>query len=409
MGKLITVPFGWLLGQLYALTDNYGVAMIIFAVIVQSVLLPIRAKSKKSMMKMSRMQPKIQAIQEKYANDEAKKNEEMQKLQKEEGGMGLGGCLWSLVPMLILFPLFNVIREPIVYILGESAEVAKEIVTVIKTCDPTLFTSNTAYEQVVAATAITQYAPEIQAAISSVSEATLNGINFDFLGINLGNIPRFNIFAWDAYNWANIGLFLIPVVSAGSQLLQTLVSQKTNNSVITNEKGIQDKEIAENSQQNQSMKGMMWMFPILSLWIGFSVSAGLSLYWFVGGLFSMLTEPIMTKHYRKIYDAEDAERLKRHMAEEAAEAERERIRAERRAANPDGQTQNTSKKKLQKMQKEADEAAKAAALKEYNARKGIVEEEAAPAADCPSGIPERPYCKGRNYQKNRYGKSSTEE
>ena len=409
MGKIITVPFGWLLGQLYDLTSNYGVAMILFAIIVQSVLLPIRAKSKKSMMKMSRLQPRIQEIQRKYANDQQKQNEEMQKLQKEEGAsMGMGGCLWSLVPMLILFPLFTVIREPIVYILGESAEVAKEIISVVKTCDPTLFSRNTAYEQVVAATAITQYAPEIQAAISGISAETLAGINFNFLGINLGDIPRFNIFAWDSYSWANIGLFLIPVVSAGSQLLQTLVSQKTNNSVITDENGLVDEETAKNSQQNQSMKMMMWMFPILSLWIGFSVSAGLSLYWFVGGLFSMLTEPIMTKHYRKIYDAEDAERLKRHMAEEAAEAEKERIRAERRAANPEGQTQNTSKKKLQKQQKEADEAAKAAAVREYNAKKGVAEEEK-PQADCPSGIPERPYCKGRNYQKNRYGKSSTEE
>ena len=110
---LITVPFGWLLGQLYHLTSNYGVAMIIFALIVQAVLTPINAKSKKSMMKMSRLQPRIQEIQRKYANDQQKQNEMIQKLQQEEGAsMGMGGCLWSFVPLLILFPLFNVIREP---------------------------------------------------------------------------------------------------------------------------------------------------------------------------------------------------------------------------------------------------------------------------------------------------------
>ena len=410
MGKIITVPFGWLLGQLYSLTTNYGVAMIIFAIIVQTVLVPIRAKSKKSMMKMSRLQPRIQEIQRKYANDQQKQSEAIQQLQKEEGAsMGMGGCLWSLVPLLILFPLFTVIREPIVYILGESAEMAAKIIEVIKTSDPGLFASNTAYEQVTAATVIPKYAAELQAAIPGISAETLAGINFDFLGINLGSIPKFNIFAWDAFNWANIGLFLIPVVSAGSQLLQMWVSQQGNNSVITNENGIQDKEAAKNSQQNQSSKMMMWMFPLLSLWIGFTVSAGLSLYWFVGGIYSMISDAIMTKRFRKIYDAEDAERLKKHMAEEAAEAERERIRAERRAANPEGQTQNTSKKKMLKQQKEAEEAARAAAAKEYNARRGIAAEETASTADCPSGIPERPYCKGRSYQKNRYGKSSTEE
>jgi YidC/Oxa1 family membrane protein insertase len=67
---IVTVPFGWLLGQLYHLLDNYGLAMIVFAVIVQLVLLPITMKSKKSMMKMSRLQPKMQEIQRKYANDQ---------------------------------------------------------------------------------------------------------------------------------------------------------------------------------------------------------------------------------------------------------------------------------------------------------------------------------------------------
>ena len=66
LGDLVRVPFGWLLGQLYHLTNNYGVAMILFALAVNAVLLPINAKSKKSMMKMSRLQPRIQEIQRKY-------------------------------------------------------------------------------------------------------------------------------------------------------------------------------------------------------------------------------------------------------------------------------------------------------------------------------------------------------
>ena len=86
MEKFITVPFAWLLSFLYDLTHNYGFAMIIFAVVVQLVLLPITAKSKKSMMKMSRLQPRIQEIQQKYANDQAKQQEAMRELQKEEGG-----------------------------------------------------------------------------------------------------------------------------------------------------------------------------------------------------------------------------------------------------------------------------------------------------------------------------------
>ena len=409
LSDLVTVPFGWLLGVLYDVTSNYGIAMILFALIVQTVLLPIRAKSKKSMMKMSRLQPRIQEIQRKYANDQQKQNEAIQKLQQEEGAsMGMGGCLWSLVPMLILIPLFTVIRQPMLYILGESAEVTQQIIDVIKAANADLFSGHVAYEQVIAAGAIPQYAAEIQAAIPGISPDTLAGINFNFLGINLGAIPQFNVFAstW-VWDWAHIGLFLIPVVSAGSQLLQMLVSQKTNDSVITNEKGVKDEEVAKNSQTAQSNKMMMWMFPLMSLWIGFTVSAGLSLYWFIGGVYSMISDAIMTKRYRKIYDEEDAERLKRAMEADRIEAEKERIRAERRAANPDGITENTSKKKLQKKQRAEEEAAKAAAAKEYAAKKGVVEEEE--DSSCMSGIPSRPYCKGRNYDPNRYASNPTEE
>ena len=405
LSDIVTVPFGALLNLLYQFTANYGVAMILFAVIVQLVLLPMNAKSKKSMMKMSRLTPRIQKIQDKYAGDQAKQNEAIQQLYKDEGVSMGGGCLWSFIPMLILFPLFAVIRQPITYILGESAEVAEQIIAVIKAADASLFSGNSYYDQVVAAQAIPQFAAELQAAIPNISAATLEGINFNFLNINLGAIPQFNVFKWEAWDWAHIGAFLIPVVSAGSQVLQMWISQKTNNSVITNEKGVQDAEAAKNSQQNQSTKMMMWMMPLMSLWIGFTVSAGLSLYWFIGGVFRMITDPIMTNHYRKIYDAEDAVRLQRAMEEEAAEAERERIRAERRAANPEGQTQNTSKKKMQKQLRDQEAAAKAAAAKEYAAKKGIVEEEEDNAPSVMSGIPSRPYCKGRNYDPNRYSKT----
>ena len=409
LSDIITVPFGWLLAQLYNLTNNYGVAMIIFAVLVQAILLPINAKSKKSMMKMSRLTPRIQDIQNRYANDPQKQNELLQKLYQDEGVSMGGGCLWSLIPMFILIPLFTVIRQPITYILMESEEVAAQIISVIKTASPEIFSSNSYYDQVIAAQAIPQFVEELKAAIPGISETVLAGINFNFLGINLGTIPSFAFWSWDAWDWAHIGAFLIPVLSAGSQVLQMWISQKTNDSVITNEKGIQDKETAQNSQTAQTNKMMMWMMPLMSLWIGFTVSAGLSLYWFVGGVFRMITDPIMTRHYRKIYDAEDAVRLQKALEEDRIEAEKERVRAERRAANPDGITTNTSKKKLQKQQRDQEQAAKAAAAKEYAAKKGIEVEDEDDAGSCMSGIPSRPYCKGRNYDPNRYASNSTEE
>ena len=400
--SFITVPFGWLLNFLYQFTGNYGVALILFAILVQLVLLPITIKSKKSMMKMTRLQPKMQAIKEKYANDQQKQQEAMQQLQKEEGaGMGCGGCLWSLLHLLILIPLYGVIRQPLTNMLDTAPEVIEKIGEILG-ADTT-----NAYWEISAAQEIFND-PSRFAGIEGITEKTLAGIDFNFIGIQLGSTPQYNVFdstAW-VWNWAHIGAFLIPVISAGSQLAQALISQKANNSLITNDKGVEDKETAKKADSAQTGKMMMYMMPIMSLLIGFSMPAALSLYWLVGGVVRTVEDTILTKKLRKAYDAEDAERLKKAMELEAIEAEKERLRAEKRAANPDGITENTSKKKLQKQQQQAEEAAKAAAKHEYDVKKGIAtEEEVVEEKTTLSGIADRPYCKGRAYDPNRYKKT----
>ncbi len=406
LADIIQVPFGYLLSWLYQLTTNYGVALILFAIALKLILFPATAKGKKSTMKMSRLTPRLQALQKKYAGDQQKLNEATQALYREEGVSMGGGCLWSFVPLLVLIPLYAVVRQPITYMLHESAEVAAKIVETIRTALPDAFGKNEYYYQMIAAPLIPKFAEELKDIVAN--PATLEGLNFSFFGIDLGLVPTFNVFKWETWNWANIGLFLLPVLSAGGQVLSMFISQRMNNSVITNEKGIQDKETAKNSQANQTNKTMLFMMPLMSLWIGFTVPGALSLYWLVQGLVSTVMDVYLTKKYRKIYDAEDAVRLAKAMEEDAIEAEKERLRAERRAANPDGITTNTSRKKLQQQQQREQEAAKAAAAKEYAVKKGIaVEEEDTPQVM--SGIPSRPYCKGRNYDPNRYAPQNTEE
>ena len=408
LSDIVTVPFGFILKVLYDLTTNYGVAIILFSILVKLVLLPMNAKGKKSMMKMSRLTPDIERIKKKYPDDTNKQQQLTQELYKKEGVSTCSGCLWSFIPLLILFPLYTVIRQPIEYMLGETAENAAAIVDVIKTAAPELFGKNDFYAEMIAARHIPDFVEQIRAVLPEISEATLAGVNFDFLGIDLGRQPSINFFAWEAFDWANIGLFLLPVLSAASSVLSMLISNKQNDSVVTNEKGIQDKEAAKNSQQNQTAKTMMWMMPIMSLWIGFTVPAALSVYWLISGVLGTIADTFMTKHYRKIYDAVVAVRLKKYMEEEAIEAEKERVRAEKRAANPEGITANTSKKKLQQKQKAEEEAAKAAAAKEYAVKKGILVEEEEGNKPM-SGIADRPFAKGRNYDPNRYDANNTEE
>ena len=352
--NFIQEPFRWLLEFINGWTDNFGWTLIIFGVLVKLILAPATAKGKRSTMKMSRLAPKVQALQKKYENDQQKQNEAVQALYKEEGVSMGGGCLWSMLPLLIMIPLYRLIRE---YITGDLA----------------------------------------------------GDMNMLFYGIDLGLNPQWNPLSdqW-SWTWPVLGGALIPLLSVGTQVVSMLLSQKMNNSLITDEKGLEDKETAKNSQQNQQGKMMLWMMPLMSLWIGFTFPAALGLYWLVQGVVSTVLDVILTKRFRKIYDAEDAARLEKALEQEAIEEEKERLRAERRAANPDGITQNTSKKKLQQKMQREQEAAKAAAKKEYDTKKGIVEEEA--KEDAPlSGVAERPFCKGRAYDPNRYQHENTEE
>ena len=402
IADILQIPFGYLLSWLYTFTKSYGVALILFTVLVKLILLPTTAKSKKSMMKMSRLTPKLQELQKKYADNPQKLNEATMNLYQTEHVSMTGGCLWSMIPLLILLPLYTVVREPITYMLHESGDAVAQILEVIKAGTPAELFRNPYYDQMAAAPLIPKFAEQLKGVVANAG--TLEGLNFTFLGVDLAAIPQFNIFGWEAYDWAHIGAFLIPVLSAGSQVASMFIMQKMNNSVITNEKGVMDKEAAKESSANATNKIMMWMMPIMSLWIGFTVPAALGIYWLFQGVLSTIFDVILTKRYRKIYDAEDQARLEKAMKEDAIEAEKERIRAERRAANPDGITENTSKKKLQQKQQKQLEAEKAAAKAEYAAKKGIVEDgtdEKKPM----SGISERPYCKGRNYDPNRYGKS----
>ena len=408
---IVQVPFGWLLSFLYEFTQSYGWALILFSLAVKLVLLPASAKAKKNTMKMSRLTPQLEAIKAKYEDDQQKQGEEMRALYKREGVSMGGGCLWSLLPLLILFPLYTVVRQPITYMLKESAEVATQIVSIIKEAMPDLFAANSDfYDQMIAAPLIPQFAQQIKEAIPEIADATAKGVDFNFLGFALNDIPQWQFWKWNITAetplWSYLGCALMPLLSAGGQLLSMFLSKIMNDSLITDEKGLQDKDAAKNSQTNQTMKTMMWISPIMSLWIGFSMPAALSLYWFAQGIFSTASDLYLTAKYRKIYDAEDAERLRKSMEEDAIEAEKERIRAQRRAANPDGITTNTSKKKIQQAKQREQEAAKAAAAKEYAARKGEVVEES-PKKPALSGIADRPNCRGRAYDPNRY--TNTEE
>lgn len=385
---IIRVPFGYLLDWLYQLTSNYGVSLILFSILLKLIMFPITAKSKKSMMAMSRMAPLTQAIQAKYEDDPQRANAEVQQLYKEEGVSMTGGCLWGLVPLLILIPLYTVIRQPLNYMLHYSADQAAAIVEVAKTQLPNLFGKNDFYAQLIAAAHLDELAPAIKAAVPELANHTIQSLNFDFLGIDLGQIPSWRVWTWTAMSWSLIGGCIIPLLSAASNVLTMLVSQKLNATVTTDEDGNVDEEAVK--KQNSTNAVMTWMMPLMTLWIGFSYPAALSLYWLIQGVVGMVMDAYLTKHYKKVYADEDDIKKRAAAERRALEEEKERIRAQRRAENPDGIMENTSKKKLAKMQKAQQNAA---STKLEVTEEGTV-----------SGDASRPYSRGRAYDPDRYSR-----
>ncbi len=122
IGYYICIPFAWLVRFFYELTSSYGAAIILFTLVIKLIMLPFQMKSKKSMLRMNRMSGKIQEIQKKYANNQLKMQEEMQKFYQEEGFNPMSGCLWSFLPLPILIALYSIIRQPITHfmMLGED-------------------------------------------------------------------------------------------------------------------------------------------------------------------------------------------------------------------------------------------------------------------------------------------------
>jgi len=144
LGYYICVPFAWLTRLFYTWTGSYGVALILFTLMVKLVLLPFQLKSKKSMLRMGRMNNKVQEIQKKYANNKEKQQQEIADLYAREGVNPMSGCLWSFLPFPILIALYYIIRTPLRFFMNLSNEVIAEITTLATSLGYTAPASNNA-------------------------------------------------------------------------------------------------------------------------------------------------------------------------------------------------------------------------------------------------------------------------
>ncbi len=388
---IIKTIFGYVLEFFYNFTNNYGLALILFSLAVKVILFPASAKSKKSMMKTSRLQPQLKQLELAYGDDKQGYQQAVSQLYKEEGISMFGGCLWSLLPLLIIIPLYRVVQEPLTYIRHLDADVIAQLKEVYSSMEGVALDKVGYYWQFTVAGNIEKYGAGIIEGIES--------LKLSLWGIDLGQIPSWQI--WTMTTWSAIGGALFPLLSGGLNYLSMFISTKMNNTVISNEKGERDEATAEAAASTG--KTMQMVMPLMSVVFGFMFPVGISVYWVAQSVFGIIQDVILTGHYRKVYDAEDA--IKREKAAQfaAEEAEKERIRAAKRAANPDGINAN-SKKKQQLREKQEREAA----AKDYEQKKRMEQglpEEIEEKEEFPGGEPGRPYARGRAYSADHYGNS----
>ena len=117
---ILASPMSYLLTWVYDFIGNYGLALLVFTILIKGVMYPLYAKQIKTTMNMSKMQPKIKEIQQKYAKDKALMNQKMAELYKEEGGSMYGGCLPMLIQMIVIMGLFALLRNPMNYISSDK-------------------------------------------------------------------------------------------------------------------------------------------------------------------------------------------------------------------------------------------------------------------------------------------------
>lgn len=380
IGYYICIPFAWLLRALYELTSSYGWALVLFTVVIKLIMLPFQMKSKKSMMRMSRFQPMIKEIQTRYKNNQVKMNEELQRLYAEEGVNPMSGCLWSFLPFPILIALYSIIRQPITRFMMLTTTAMQGVIDAVSAAGFDLaaiaMTANDG--AVTVKDGLTQLQPYGQItlvkAVQELGVALPEGwihMDFSFLGMDLTMIPSDVIGQIGTGGWAVIGVLLIPIVSGALSFWQSKVSMAGNPAAAD-----------PNDPTARSSRMVMWMMPIMSLWIGFTLPASLGVYWIVNSVLMLVQEKVLNKYFKKSMAAEDEAREKARMEDRLHRMEEARVAQQQREAE---------KKSLKEKQKAA-QAAKAA--KAEKAKKATTEN---------GRIGDRPYARGRSFNADHYG------
>lgn len=280
--------FGYVLNFIYNIVGNYGLAMILFTLVIKLCMLPLSIKQQKTMKKSAKLQEKLKILQFKYKNDPEKLNQEMMSLYKEENMSPFSGCLSSILQLILLLSIFYMVRSPLTYMKHIDKDTVSTYVQQLKDDGKLL---SAAYPEIDIIREIS-YLEEKNPEDENIEKLA---INMDFLGLDLSKIPQQNLGDWTVY--------IIPVL----YILSTFVSMKITTSMqmqkkkkeeiidITEKKEKNSEERSEEEEfdpMEQTNKMMSWMMPIMSVSISLVAPLGLALYWLVNNI-AMIAERLV--------------------------------------------------------------------------------------------------------------------
>lgn len=274
---------GYLLWWFYLLVKNYGVAIILFTVIVKVLLFPFSVKQQRSMAATGKLSLKQKELQKKYANDKQKLQIETQKLYEKEGVSPTGGCTTMLFPFLIMFGLYYTVLNPLSNALHLSSDAVNKAVDMLSHI-PGLGTSfNTQYAQI----EIVKNFPNLKPFLSMFNGDEMGRLQsfsggFKFLGLNLLDTPcdPANIFG----TLFRSNLWIIPVLCLVTYILTQYFTFKL-------QPGMQQQ------QQQGCMKGMFYVMAFVSAWFACTVPAAVGFYWIISSVTGFLQTIILNVWY----------------------------------------------------------------------------------------------------------------
>lgn len=304
-----------ILNGINSVIHNYGWSMVVFTLLIKLILLPLDYKSRKSMRRMTRLQPQVAKLQKKYANDKEKLNQKSAELYRREGINPMSGCLPMLVSMVILFIMFAAMRTV------ANTEMASQALGLLTTGTQTneswlwiknIWMPDSPFNPVIADSANLRIIPadiwaKVFASLDPASVTALAQYGIDAATISgetvFAALQTLPVYAEETQLWTvmpqlnllivnlsiyahNNGWFILPILAAVTQYLMTLS---------------QPQPAADpNNPAASTNKFMKYFFPLFSLWICSSYNAIFALYWVVGNVFAWVQGLVMNKMFEKM-------------------------------------------------------------------------------------------------------------